>query len=134
MTAHTFHTADILDEIGTERRAQDRKWGEQNHPDVDTVLMGRPGGCTPQRMAEEYGIPTATRARTDCNGRHRRGDGTWADILVEEVGEAIEAAVLHGEQGLRAELVQVAAVAAAWVECIDRRARRVAASLPEAPA
>jgi hypothetical protein len=123
MTAHTFHTADILDEIGVERRAQDDKWGEQNHPDVDTVLMSRPGGCRPERMAEHYAIPSATHARTTCDGRHHRGDGTFADILIEEVAEAIEAAVLLGEEGLRAELIQVAAVAAAWVECIDRRAR-----------
>jgi hypothetical protein len=83
-------------------------------------------------MAEQYRLPSAGVARTSCEGRFRQGEGTWADILVEEVAEAIEAAVLHGDEGLRAELVQVAAVAACWVECIDRRARRVAASLPEA--
>lgn len=49
----------------------------------------------------------------------------WLAILSEEVGEAAQAA-LHNEFGGRAkgtlwtELVQVAAVAIQWLECIDR--------------
>lgn len=49
----------------------------------------------------------------------------WLAILAEEVGEAAQAA-LHNEFGghakltLRKELVQVAAVAVQWLECIDR--------------
>lgn len=112
-------TALVLTEVGGERAAQDAKWGEQNHPDLDQVLLNRPGGCTPQRMAEEYEIPTASRARFLCDTKHQRGQGTWADILVEEVAEAIGT---NGDTGaLRTELIQVAAVAVAWVEAIDRR-------------
>lgn len=50
---------------------------------------------------------------------------TWLTILQEEVGEAAECA-LHDKFGgkekgrLREELVQVAAVAAAFIECLDR--------------
>jgi hypothetical protein len=110
----------VLDDVRAERERQDAKWGQQDHVDVDSVLMGREGGCTPQRMAEEYGIPTATRAQSICDLRFKRGDGAWADILIEEVAEAIEAAVIAPD-GLRGELIQIAAVAAAWVEAIDRR-------------
>jgi NTP pyrophosphatase (non-canonical NTP hydrolase) len=41
-------------------------------------------------------------------------DGTWLKVLVEEVGE-VATALLEGK-GLTEELVQVAAVAAAWLE------------------
>lgn len=55
-------------------------------------------------------------------------EGQWLAILVEEVGECANA-MLHArpEDGghpdwleeLRTELVQVAAVAVAWLECLD---------------
>lgn len=129
--------AGVLAEIAVERGRQDAKWGEQNHPDVDRVLTDRvgregydgkvrPGGCTAARMAEEYGIPTAQRARANCDGAAKLGQCTWAHIAVEELAEAIEAAT-EAQQGrapvadLRKELIQTAAVIVAWVEAIDRR-------------
>jgi|SRR6185503_19744704 len=61
------------------------------------------------------------------------GDGTRFLVLGEEVGEVANAVLEtgSGEQGvtdaeLRAELVQVAAVAIAWVEAIDVRQAREA--------
>lgn len=44
---------------------------------------------------------------------------TKATVLAEECGE-VSRAVLDGSDGLRAELIQVAAVAVAWIEGIDR--------------
>jgi hypothetical protein len=127
----TIATLDVLTEVQVERLRQTVKWGIQNHPDVDQVLMNRasvtdargnvwPGGCTPERMAEHYEIPTASRAKFLCQNAARTTGDTYAHILVEEVAEAIEAATLGA--GLRDELIQVAAVAVAWVEKIDREA------------
>jgi hypothetical protein len=100
---------DILAAISDERDAQDAKWGEQNHPDGT-------GGRDAAVMAAAL--------RTQCDARHRQGRGTFADILAEEVAEAFA----EEDPGkLRTELVQVAAVAAAWVEAIDRRQARRAA-------
>jgi NTP pyrophosphatase (non-canonical NTP hydrolase) len=48
-------------------------------------------------------------------------DNAWMTILVAEVGEAAQDVLAHDEENLRANLVQVAAVACAWVENIDRR-------------
>jgi hypothetical protein len=45
---------------------------------------------------------------------------TWAHILTEEFYEALAEA---DPEKLREELVQVAAVAVAWVECLDRMRR-----------
>ncbi len=82
----------ILGEILDERHNQDEKWGEQNHDDP-----------------------------------------MWACILMEEVGETTQAIFdltqcIYSEgtydtcsDKIREELIQVAAVAVAWLECIDRR-------------
>lgn len=59
-----------------------------------------------------------------------RQEGKWGEqnhdsplyltIMVEEVGEVAKAILEHRRQEVRAELVQVAAVAVAMIECIDR--------------
>jgi hypothetical protein len=51
----------------------------------------------------------------------RRGGLTWGHILIEEVAEAIEAATVEPPNRLRAELLQVAAVALRWADAIDHR-------------
>ena len=82
----------VLEQIADERQRQHDKWGEQNHQEP-----------------------------------------VWATILGEEYGEACHASLDYyleaSERGsvtgrligsLRSELIQVAAVAVAWIECIDR--------------
>lgn len=62
-------------------------------------------------------------------GEQNHDDGWWTAILAEEVGEAAQAALQahFPDDGsktlddLREELIQVAAVAVAWIEAIDRR-------------
>jgi len=97
----------IMDEIRRERNRQDLKWGEQNHPD----------GTGPEASDSSL---EAHRARNACRYAAKRGAVTWRHILREEFAEAMA----EGDpMALRAELVQVAAVAVAWVEAIDRRPR-----------
>jgi len=95
----------VLDEIAYERTAQDQKWGEQNHPNGTN------------RILEHFAI----KRRLACQRAARDGNVTWRHILDEEVAEASAA---EDPTALRAELVQVAAVAVAWIEAIDRRAAR----------
>jgi hypothetical protein len=108
----------VLDEVAKERERQEAKFGEQSHPSFDPVLMKREGGCTPERMAQKYEMPTADRARFACQEAFRKGEGTYAHIAVEEFAEAI---CSLDEIDLRKELVQVAAVCVAWIQAIDRR-------------
>lgn len=93
----------VAREVLLERVAQDVKWGEQNHPDGTggALLRG-----------------AARLARMECDRSAGEGRTTWHLILVEEVSEALAE---DDPAKLRAELIQVAAVAAAWVESIDRR-------------
>jgi len=95
----------VLEEIRGERKRQDAKWGQQNHAD----------GIKHPQAAEQ-----AAMARLRCQWKTDKGLVTWADILNEEIAEAGE--VIDDPVRLREELIQVAAVAAAWVEAIDRRA------------
>lgn len=59
-------------------------------------------------------------------GEQNHDDYRWLAILSEELGE-VSQAILHDEFGGEAagtveeELVQVAAVAVQWLECIERR-------------
>ena len=94
---------DILPEIAAERARQDAKWGEQNHPDG---------------TGNEGFINRANMAKMSCNIAAKHGTITYRHILDEEVQEAFAES---DPVKLRAELVQVAAVAVAWIECIDRR-------------
>lgn len=93
----------VAEEVLRERNRQDIRWGEQNHPDGTGV---------------DYDLHRDM-ARRLCDENHAAGDGTWLHILLEEV---YEAAAEDDQVKLRAELVQVAAVAQAWAEAIDRRA------------
>jgi len=89
--------------VRAEREAQDARWGEQNHPD-GTGLLG-----------DDL---SAQSARHTCQYAASKDAVTWRDILWEEVAEAFAE---QDDAKLRTELVQVAAVAQAWAEAIDRR-------------
>lgn len=102
-------------EILNERRRNLAKWGEQNYPSIQPVLVPRADAC---RL---YGIPTEAEAKASVEAFAKRGALTWTDVLIEEFAEAVAA---PDETARRGELVQVAAVALAWIECIDRRAAK----------
>lgn len=96
----------ILDEIREERKRQDDKWGEQNHP--ITLL--------PAKDAESV----ANDLREKCDEAFKAGEGSWEDILLEEVYEALEQSAKGNYLETREELIQVAAVVVAMIECLDR--------------
>jgi hypothetical protein len=93
----------IIDDVLDERAKQEEKWGVQSHPDGT-------GDSGSNNIAWLKRHITESKAKS--------GDLTWRHILDEEVAEAFAEDVLDG---LREELIQVAAVALAWVEDIDRR-------------
>lgn len=106
-------TGDVLSEVRAERLRQDEKWGEQNHADGvgdDVHLLGDVARPT-------YGTLCYLQ-RENVNDAARQGRSRWAGILLEEAFEALSATSVDE---LRAELVQVAAVAVQWVQAIDRR-------------
>lgn len=94
--------ARVSSDISEERFAQEHKWGQQNLPDG-----------THETFTYEANI-----RRASCQAAARADTVTWRHVLLEEVYEALAET---DPAALRTELIQVAAVAAAWVEAIDRR-------------
>lgn len=130
-------------EVMLERIAQHRKWGEQNHPnavDLATVQAFGPPRDTDaaaQTVLRSYGIPSSDEARAMCNGAAKGGHVTWLHILLEEVCEAADVAAVadfadfaptrrERLEELRVELLQVAAVAVAWAEAVNRQSSKLA--------
>lgn len=93
----------ILSEVLGERASQNVKWGTQDHPDG---------------TGSDTHVAQSRRMRDECDRAFRQGRGMWRHILAEEVAEAI---ACDNPADLREELIQVAAVAVAWIEAIDRR-------------
>jgi hypothetical protein len=93
----------VVDDVLKERRAQDRKWGEQNHSDGT-------GGDTFEIMREH--------SRSRCQALAADGTVTWEAIATEEYFEALAET---DEEKLETELIQLQAVLTAWVGCIRRR-------------
>jgi chromosome segregation ATPase len=100
----------VLQEVQQERERQNAKWGIQDHP--DGTCEG-PGGA---KAARQH----ADAAKSICNQFAKVKQVTWSHILTEEM---MEAYAETEPVKLRTELIQVAAVATQWVECIDRRQR-----------
>lgn len=103
----------VLQEVLAERARQDERWGEQNHPVHDpedpagVFLLGRSYAALEQ----------------EAKARFAAGRRSWALVELEEVFEALSAKT---PEEARAEFIQVAAVAVAAVESIDRQAEKEA--------
>ncbi|HDS1531941.1 TPA: Lar family restriction alleviation protein [Stenotrophomonas maltophilia] len=107
----------VLAEVAQERARQEAKWGQQNHVDWTPTLAATDlAGAWPAGAGDHFKFITDYKAK-GAEG-HRLG---YFDILMEEVAEAHDEARDGDTKATRAELVQVAAVAVAWIECIDRR-------------
>ena len=93
-------------EVVVERFAQIERWGEQNHPS----LFGESDRRKFAQASEYWHQINDARVELDCLA--------WDGILLEEVYEALSEIdpLLR-----RMELIQVAAVALAEAEAIDRR-------------
>lgn len=116
-TVSTEPTIRVLNEIGTERYRQDEKWGEQNHPDIYEDSASR--RLYYESMARHWKAKNDARVEAqNAKGTPKDRNAGWDGILLEEVFEALAE---EDPVRLRAELIQVAAVATNWIESIDRR-------------
>ena len=108
--------ARVMRDILEERDYQDRKWGaDRNHANADWLMI----------LGTAQAGQLSNRSSSACASTCDPSAETW-----EEVGEANKAALeyrfgLECEQEdkikeLRKELIQVAAVAIAFLECLDR--------------
>ena len=104
----------VLRDVLAERGRQDARWGRQEHPQgTGPNVPILPG----ERELDFTARPAAGLARKLADLYARIGRLTWRDTLLEEVFEALAE---DDPAKLRAELVQVAAVAVAMIESLDR--------------
>jgi hypothetical protein len=96
--------SEILEDIRVERQRQLETWGVQ---------------CLADGTSADYEL-TAVKAQKLCERQHKDGTLQWLTVLAEEF---LEAAAETDPVKLRAELVQVAAVAVAWIEDLDKKSR-----------
>lgn len=96
-----------LTEVAHEQARQRKLWGEQNHPSFDDKDL-----LLPRFNAEDLEAIRYANEWAVANNKL-----TWEHVLLEEVAEAL---IERDLARLREELVQVCAVAASWIESIDR--------------
>jgi len=99
--------ANVLAEVAEERYRQICQWGDQSSLPLGT------GGYEYQQRSFD--------ASAACERAAAAGDVTWRHILNEEFWEVLAES---DPRLVRMELIQVAAVAVAMIESIDRNARR----------
>lgn len=100
----------VLADVNEERYQQANKWGPQHHP--DQLPGSKLAGHSFKYLADAY------KQSNDSDEAKAPEFTNWTNILLEEVFEALSE---HDIAMLRKELVQVAAVAVAWIEDIDYR-------------
>ena len=92
---------------------QDLKWGKERYHPVVNKLISLGG---PEAICYHYGIPTEKEAKEKCERAASRGETAWADIIVEELSEALSETDLTKQ---RMELVQVAACLTQCIKDLD---------------
>lgn len=112
----TIEVSNILEKIYKEVEAQHEKWGRQNHPFITRTERVE---LTSDQVCKRYCIPTETQARDSVETQAKAGELTFADILLEEVSEAISA---KSVTDTITELIQVAAVCVSAIDSIQRNA------------
>ena len=106
----------VLGHVSFERSRQDLKYG----PIGAHISIASGTGSKEDRIA-------AALARRACDDAFSLGRGTFAHILLEEVAETMAES---DPKLLRAELIQVAAVAVKWCQVLDLRAAAPTISPP----
>ncbi len=92
-------TAKVLDEVFREREKQDAKWGQQNHNAPEYLMI----------LGEEVG--EANKAALETYFKARKSMPPNVEAVKEDYSE------------YRKELIQIAAVAVAMIESLDRNGK-----------
>lgn len=107
---------DAVADVMAERNAQDRKWGEQNHPLLDP-------DCPISDIVGYYNLPEADHTKWMCETDAAFGTSNWVSIFLEEFTEFLDEMKVEDYKKAREELVQSAAVLLAAIESFDRNGK-----------
>lgn len=125
----TWHhaTLGVVSDVLVARSDMLSSWGDPSYPSVVRISEPPPYVLDlGERQTGVYGLPTARQARDLTEASRGVGSLTWGRIAVQALSDAIAA---PDDAARRREVVQLAAVALAWIEDIDRRRRARPAGL-----
>ena len=94
----------------------DRRGEMREHPDLPTLAPDI--HVDADIYAAVLLVPTVEAAEAACDAHADRGDQNWGAIAALELAEVVEAAANKDNESLRRELIQLAAVAVAWLESL----------------
>jgi len=121
-----FDNSKIYQEIENEIIGSTKKHGANLIvPSLDPILLDR----NASRMAKEYEIPTADRAKYMTDLSTKRGQLTHAHIVIEELCEVVDC--MKDEEKMRKELVQLACTVVKWINAIDWKNSQLEESNPK---
>ena len=122
----TWHraTLGVVSDVLVERATMLSRWGDPSYPSVAGLSY------SVEARVGLYDLPTPEKARAETEGLRGSGDLDWATISVQSLSDAVSAS---DETARRIEVVQLAAVALAWVEDIDRQRRAAEAAKATSP-
>lgn len=106
----------VLAEVLAERMRQIEKFGDQVYPLFSTAVIEN---SKPGQVHRWFSLPCEADAKMEVDMDAAAGVTSFFPILLEEVCEVAGAA--HDIQQARRELIQVAAVAVAAIQSIDRK-------------
>jgi len=109
----------VFDEIEAELLRAEAKFPDQHLPNF------------PERMDWDHATAERDQAQELTDRCHAKGVVTWWHVLREEVYEAFAES---DPAKLRAELIQVGAMAVRWIEDLDRAIAVVVSEIEKAPA
>ena len=109
---------ELIDAIERERQRQEQKFPGQKLP----AAWAEDGDHLPRadRACLMAGVKPEYQIKADAKLRELSGKITWADVLVEEVSEAISAAGRGDVDHACQELIEVAAVAIRFHDALRR--------------
>lgn len=99
--------------------ASDREFGRRRHP----FLPLAPGLPRDSRMRKfifkKLGLPNEIEARVAAKTAFAQGDGSYAVLLVCRTSAVIEQCMFGGVPGIRDSLIDLAAFALIWADCVE---------------
>ncbi len=108
----------ILQQLEQRIAALDAKFGRQRRAFVPFVPERRGPGMH-RAVAAKLGLPTGIQARIATAAAFKANDGNLASLLVCRTAAVVEACIDGGVPAIRDSLLDLAAFAVIWADCVE---------------
>lgn len=108
----------ILKQVEERMAKLDAQFGRKRHPFVPFAPAARGAGLR-LAVTGKLGIPNEFEARSAAKHAFARGEGSLAALLVCRTSAVVEQCLFGGVPGIRDSLVELAAFALIWADCVE---------------